>query len=528
MIRLMIVDDEEMTRDGLKNSIQWDELGIESVETANNGLTALEKASVFKPDILLTDVKMPKMDGIQLAGHFRMKYPECKIIFLSGYTDKEYLKSAIHLKAMSYIEKPIKLREVISVVKNTIAEINEESKKKADDQKIKESLAESKPLLREKIALALIDEYSDPMKYHKYNSILFRMPLESLYTAAVILVNWKDGIDNLKKDAVKRSILNFFCSDSPGEPKSHVAGFAGDEEIAWITAGNLNWNGSSNCVAEVILKKLNELSANEYSVSIGIGSPVKGLQNINKSYYQASIAANKQFYHGVNKVYYFCNTETKHFTVDKTLFEEFKELLKLDNWQEASDAVRKLTQEVKYIEDSDINFIKNTYFNILMIIVEVAKERDLINLIVENEKKYMWKEFGNIKTLSELSDYLQNYLITVSSQINKRKPLDRKTYEIMKYIRNNYSKSDLSIKSIAEHTYLSHSYLCTLFKKSTGKTVNEFLTEVRIEKAKELLKNTKMKLYEIASLVGIPDTNYFSVVFKKHEGTTPSEYRERF
>lgn len=130
MIRLMIVDDEEMTRDGLKNSIQWDELGIESVETANNGLTALEKASVFKPDILLTDVKMPKMDGIQLAGHFRMKYPECKIIFLSGYTDKEYLKSAIHLKAMSYIEKPIKLREVISVVKNTIAEINEESKKK--------------------------------------------------------------------------------------------------------------------------------------------------------------------------------------------------------------------------------------------------------------------------------------------------------------------------------------------------------------------------------------------------------------
>jgi len=529
MIRLLIVDDEQMTRDGLKQYIPWEELGVGAVETAKNGQTALELASVFKPDILLTDVRMPKMDGIQLASRIRKEYPNCKIIFLSGYSDKEYLKSAIHLKAISYIEKPLNIEEITATLKDAIAMHNEEEKQRMQAQKMESSLAESIPLLRQEIALELIKDHPNPMRFaDKYDTLLLKSIEEQLYTAAAILLNWQPDVQVNEKNSIKHSILKLFCSDVPGDPMSYTAGFATDEEIVWITAGNLNWNGSSDHIVENVLAKLQELSKNCFTASIGVGSPVKGMGRVPASYREAGAAAKKQFYHGVSKVYYFHGFNASHLEVDQALYDEFKDLLKADNWEEASDVIKKFKKSVEAAEDDDINFVKNVYFNLLTFIIETAREHDLGDPAIENEKSYIWQQIESISTLSELSEYLQSHIDSISNRINEKEPVSRKAYEIMKYIRENYADKQLSIESIARHSYLSQTYLCYFFKKTTGKTLNEYITEVRIEKAKELLKTTNLKLYEIAANVGFADKNYFSTLFKKTVGITPSAYRERY
>lgn len=130
MIKLLIVDDEKRTRGGLVKCIPWEAMGIDVIEEAEDGVIALEVASRLQPDIVLCDIRMPRMNGIEFATLLREKLEECKIIFISGYSDKEYLKSAIKLKAVSYLEKPINIGELKAVMQNTIATVLEEREKK--------------------------------------------------------------------------------------------------------------------------------------------------------------------------------------------------------------------------------------------------------------------------------------------------------------------------------------------------------------------------------------------------------------
>lgn len=130
MFKLLIVDDEDITREGIVERICWNEFGIDQIEQADDGVNALRKAAEFVPDIILTDVRMPRMDGIDLSIKLRELYPDCVIIFMSGYTDTVYLKSAIRLKAVNYLEKPINLQELNQAIKTAVEMCLEIKKKK--------------------------------------------------------------------------------------------------------------------------------------------------------------------------------------------------------------------------------------------------------------------------------------------------------------------------------------------------------------------------------------------------------------
>lgn len=132
VFKLMIIDDEDNTREGIAERISWDKIGISQIEQADDGVNALKKALDFKPDIILTDVRMPRMDGIELSFKLREVFPECVIIFMSGYADKIYLKSAIQLKAVSYLEKPINLQELAQAVKDAVQLCIDIQKKKGN------------------------------------------------------------------------------------------------------------------------------------------------------------------------------------------------------------------------------------------------------------------------------------------------------------------------------------------------------------------------------------------------------------
>lgn len=529
MIRLIIVDDEKTTRNSLQEYISWNKLGIVHVFTAQNGLDALEMAKKTKPDILLTDIRMPKMDGIELAFKVRKLYPDCAIIFLSGYTDKEYLKKAIHLQAISYIEKPISIEEVKAVIRRTVQERLKRAEENAKEIKLRENLARSLPLIRREIAVELVKGEADPAELaEKYGEVFLNLPSAEFFTPVCLLVNWHPEVEEGTKISLKRDILDILSGKNFPKFSVCLAGFEDDEKIIIIFAGRCRQNQTADILEQLIAAKFPRLSKGRFNLSAGIGPTVRSLANLPQSYRKAvATAANTQFYARPGRIHTYRGPTSARFQPEKELFQHFRAYLSRNERLRATELVEELTAKIRFTPEDNINRVKNIYFNLLLIIFEVARDRGFIYPYDENEKNYIWEEIEKIKTLSELSSYINLNIESVFSRMEGQNAVPNKTYEIMTYIKENYAAKDLSVQSIADHIYLSHTYLCAFFKKNTGKTINEYITEIRIEKAKELLREGKMKLYEIADHVGYTDPNYFSSLFKKHTGCTPSQFKEK-
>ncbi len=527
MLNLIIVDDEKTTRDSLEAYIPWKELGIDSVTTAKNGVVALELAEKSPPDIILSDVRMPKMDGIELAINIRSRYPQCKIIFLSGYSDKEYLKSAINLKAVSYIEKPIQIEEIKTVISETVALCLEEEQQRLQTHKLNNIINENVPLIRQEIALELIKDSPDLTHLSlKYEDVFNELSQAQSFTVFAIDINWSQAADNDKKLDCKRQLLKTLCNNNELS-LSILSGFTEDNFMVAITSKEKETSTTNIEIAHILQNILNNTGADIFSHTIGVGTSVSTLPLIQDSYYSACSAVQNQFYHDSKSIFEYSEWSGSYFEVDKNIYSDFKSCLKKQELTEAVNLITLLAETASSKKDNDINSVKNVFFNLLLIIFEVARENHYITKTHDSEKKYIWQEIDATRTLSALSKYVISHIETVLVQANDNDSINRKLHGIMKYVHEHYAENSLTIQGIAQNVFLSQTYLCAFFKKSTGKTLNEFITEVRIEKSKELLKDSGIKLYEVATSIGFTDANYFSTLFKKYTGCTPSEFRER-
>jgi len=513
MLSVIIVDDEKTTRESLKDYVKWDFHGVDNVRTAKDGLDALEQARQVNPDILVTDVRMPKMDGITLATRIRELYPDCRIIFISGYSDKEYLKSAIHLKAVSYIEKPIDLEEVESVVGQAVSACLEDKQRRMAAERLKSSVTDSIPYIRQEIVLDLIKgNFGSAALTGKFNDLSAKIAGNSPFIAGSIKLNWKPGADDKIKSNTRHKILETFCDPLLFDQSSIMAGISPEDTMALIISGRAVKSLNSSGLPQIILDRLNALSDGNFSVSIGIGPEVSAVSDLPQSWSQAYKALNKQFYSGSNKIYYCGANVSRRYVPDRNLYTDFQSLLKKDDMEGAVAFINNLTQSIRMAADQEIDHIKNIYFNLLVLIFEAARDRNLIDPVDENEKSYIWQEIVEIRSLSECSDYIISNLSAVFSKFDSTDIVSRKKYEIIKFIRENFGNKDLSIRMIADQVHFSQTYLCSFFKKSAGMTLNEYITDMRIEKAKELLQDGNIKLYEVALRIGFTDSNYFSTL----------------
>jgi two-component system, response regulator YesN len=390
MVKAIIVDDEQMTRNGLLNYVDWKSAGIEVVGEATDGLEGLDLAKSTSPDIAVCDVRMPKMDGIKLAEHLKELLPNCKIIFLSGYSDKEYLKSAIQIKAVDYIEKPVNLKEFQELLRKTAESCREDRRKISYFQS---------SLLTHLIKDEIVDFHrvKDGLRH-----IDVQLPLEGRYFCMI----FKLSDNQYEQDILQKISIEF--------KKENLQYLSGTDQNEIIVIASILEEEKMEVIKTICSKLVKDINdENKMALTAGIGDIAEGISDIGRSYNQA------------------------------------KEALK-----------------------------------------SVSK-----------------KSKSNVGIFDP----------------NKDKAIIR---SIEAYIEHNYS-GNITINSIASAVYLTPQYLCILYKKETGKTVNDYLTEVRMEAAKELLKNPTLKLYEVAGKVGFNDPNYFAKVFKKAFGYKPSEYRDR-
>ena len=380
MFNLLIVDDEKLTREGLFENINWPDMNIGEVYTAPDGKEALALMLDKHIDILLCDVKMPHMNGIELATNVRDNYPDCKIIFLSGYSDKEYLKSAISLKVESYIEKPIDISEITNVISETVAQLKNDNLEKQSNDLLLSGLVESFPLVKQEIALALILPDLDYDSFRaKYSPLYFTWDNSSLYTVLCIHTDKKYLYNKDSRDLIN-AIYTFLESSSNPLPLDFFAGQTAGGDIALLlngTTGNA-LESAAALLREAIAEKL------QLSVTIGISPVCNTLRELPRAYRQSCKAAMQSFYLGTGQIIAFKNGHR-----EKMLPEQYFETLSIN-----LDSTLQVFSFLEKEQFSDIENVRKHLYSLYKNMMELTLNNNLMSF--EDFEQY---NLGEIREL---------------------------------------------------------------------------------------------------------------------------------
>lgn len=535
MLKLFIVDDEPDTREGLRYYFDWAKYNIEVIGEADDGIPALESILKDKPDIILTDVRMPDMDGIELANKLRELQSDIKIIFISGYDDVAYLRSALKLDAVDYILKPVDLNELSSVIEKVINLINEQNDEKKLIYEMNLKLMESMPTLREKFFMTLVRDGIDNSEDidERIKFLELKLPSEADYCVFVLSVDDKAdriySISEKDKQLVSFSVINI-CDELVNKV---LNGYTFENRkgeyvcILW-----LNQEEDEDKLYTLISDiKDSLLMYLKLSVTIGVGLTVNGLKNVVKSYSIAFENVNQKLFLGKNKIITMDSLETMENYVYKFDFSKLQQLvniLKSSDKEKIISSIEDIFMEISKYNNGNRGYCLNICLQLIL-----TASRQLMELkITINEKRFneeeSWKHLLELETLQDMKLFITEYFLTVSRFIEEtRNKKSRNVIDQIKDVIHKGFSNNITVNEIAKEVFLSTTYLCMIFKQETGQTVNDYVTKVRIEKAKELLIDPKNKLYDICYQIGYTEPGYFSKIFKKHTGLSPTEYREK-
>jgi len=518
LYKLLIVDDESFVLDGLFRNIKWNELEVGSVELATDGADALEKAIKFKPNIILSDIKMVPMDGIELVSHIKDILPDCKIIFMSAYSDKEFLKSAINFKAVNYVEKPIELEEVKSSIISAIKLCKEDEKKKLAEQPLQSS-----------IVLELISDNFNKDKVMTYLSasecgnILDRKFCVAVINYRSTLSNIKNNVSYIKKEVLQISD-NVFSKNGIG----YLYSFMENGNIIFIIYNKLEGSYLNISAVKKIFQEILDIFRCKIDIFISIGSIVNSIDEIYCSFQEAEDSAKELFFTGYDHLITSSVQRIESYDLFENNTAEFSKLIEIGEMVKAIEYIKKLTKKIRLNKNLSANYIKDIYFSLMVQLLNVATKHR-IKLFQGHSEDFIWQILSHCITLDEVEEYAIKTIMSFCAEIEKDTYKIKVVPKVIDVINERYNDPELSIKEISKKVFLNHTYLCAVFKKETGKTINQYITEFRIEKAKELLiEDSTIKISAIGRNVGYPDQNYFTKIFKKIVNITPSEYRERY
>lgn len=516
-MKILIVDDEKLTREGIISNIDWLKLGINEVFEADDGLNGLEAAKQHKPQIVLSDVRMPRMNGIEMAKELHKFLPETSIIFMSGYSDKEYLKEAIKLKVVSYVEKPIDSAEIETSVRNAL-----------EDQLI---------YAKNQIKTAYHNKYSigklglkiiypldkDSLSDYTGQFEDFGFKIKPVTEFTTVILNLRTPVSGIPEQSL--DALYFKIEEIAAKFRvSCIPAVKNDEYILLHFFTN---HKTSEYMLSNICGSIASFLVNSYQYYITVGKTVKGLKNVYESYNTAVILLQSAFFYEYNSIIYTADSSPAPQPFDQKLFIGYQEALAQKDRGEALHTVEQIYSGYANNQQVLPNYVKDLYYKLFSELIRTASRLHVPDFYEEDRAEvleYIIKD----KNLFELNGLLLAKINQLFDAMEEHAKDNTTIYAIKDFISRNYKNENLSVKDISEHVYLSSSYVCTLFKNETGSTLNQYLTEFRIEKAKAMLRDSRYKITDISSKVGYSDGNYFGKTFKKLVDLSPSEYRERF
>ena len=520
LYRVLLVDDEEDIREGISRKMDWLGLGFSLVGEAANGQDALELAESLRPDVILTDIKMPFMDGLELCRILTDRLPAARFVVFSGFDAFEYAKQAIQMNVVEYILKPINADELSAVLRRLKDQLDRERAERRNVELLRSRYMENLPILRELFYANLLDGRIEPGTERERAAHL-DIDLQGEEWAVGLAYIGSDRRDALSTLSVQKLLEESLTAD-----RCRLTLY--NDWVAVIVSLT-----ESFTIYDLIrvLDRVCTLAASYLglTLTVGVGAPCKELSGMARSAAEARTALEYRSMVGRGQVIYIGDLEPDGGQV--LTFEEADErtltaAVRLGSEQEVRDAAAALAGKIR-----EANPSAGQYNLFLMeLVTHLMKMTRRSGVGVE-------EVFGTgfslpiqdsaLPSLEELEDWCAERYLRLRTLIRRRQTDSAgQTVEAAKeYIRQHYAESDLSVEKLCAYLHLSSTYFSTLFKRETGTSFTAYVTTVRMEAAAEAIRGTEEKTYLIAQRCGYEDPNYFSYVFKRHFGVTPTKYR---
>lgn len=527
-MKLLIADDEPIVRNGIAGSIPWESKGFTEVYTAEDGLIAYQKTREYNIDVLLADIRMPGMDGLELIQKVKELDDSIKVIILTAYDDFDYARKAVSLGAVDYLLKPVDPDLLIETVLKAKAAREKERSEREENQRVREVLADSMPELRERFFNSLLKgEWGLHMlKKAEYLNI----HIDDVYSFCLaVMLEETDDLSEEDKQIemfkLRRAMEDYIC-------RLNLNGFVTEQQgnIQMLILNGYKDKNQTQKLWEQIGENLHEFIAAEgFNVTLGVGNIADNLRRIHTSAEQAINAVGYRFYLGKGSVIYLKDVEPSGNSIYQDIYEITQSLLPYIKRGESDEVNEQIDTIFRSMAQSmvPISVARRWIFEIVMTLsramYEINENPDM--LFKDSDP---WHEVNSLKTLEELKKWLDDLIITSMEYIDIRKNSRNMDIvnEIYKIVEQRFKEQDLNLNAIADILHYTPNYLSFVFKQITGENFTDFLTRYRIEKAKKLLTDKRTKVYNVSTEVGYADPKYFSKIFKKITGYTPAEFRE--
>lgn len=532
---IILVDDEEEVRKSIIKQIDWESAGFQVVGDAENGEDALEKIEVLEPDVVLTDIRMPYMDGLTLAEKIRQRYPSTKVVIFSGYDDFGYAQKAIKLNVTEYILKPVNVEELTSILKRIKSNLDEEIEEKRNVSRLRENYRKSLPIIREQFFNDMVHRrLADDLIESKLRE--YDIPITGARKWIIAAIDVEKSDDRSKKTLslheeeelipisvmqIVREKLKSYCRFSL---------FQSTAEAGMVVIAALDDDNTTTGLIDVlgdICKETKRIL--EVPVTIGIGHSVTGLSKIAGSYQSAVEALGYKAVVGSGITIYINDMEpvgSGKLEFDNSDESDFISAVKFGPDEKIEAVMVRISGK---LESARVHYRQQQVyvFGVLNTVIQMIQQYDLnLEEILGGELEYL-SVIDKLQKREEFGEWLLKTARKMNQAINQERDMTTRQViqQARQYIMDNYQNPDLSVEMICRHLHMSPAYFSTMFKKETGQAYIAYLTEIRLNKAVELLNKTDDKTYVIASKVGYQEQNYFSYVFKKKFGVSPTKFR---
>ncbi len=523
---VLLVDDEEEVIQVIQKKINWEGLGFSVIGYANNGVKALEMVEEFQPDVVMTDIRMPYMDGMELARRIRTEFPATKVLIFTGFDEFEYAKEAVHLEVEEYILKPVNSVELTNVFTSLKIKLDQEISEKRNKEVLKKYYMESLPFLKTNFYVTLIEGRIRREEVGKYLKD-YQIDLEGPYYCCLVVHTSSTRVEKNMDPVLLAMSVQKQAGEYLGErwkPKRFsylgnlimIARLNNENEVSELTDECDRFCRYARRIIGAV-------------VTVGVGWVCSDILDLSQSYASAREAVSYRVIYGTSRainIREIAPQETGGFEmVSDAVISNLFRTIRLDSREDIIEEANNYMDHV-FLPAKSLQYHHIAVMELVSVLYRFAVNNDIQTEAFSGD---MGELYGRLSDMAPdaLRKWFADTCLTFQESLISTRNKSTKSFVLraQEYVCENYADADLSLDSICEVLGVSNSYFSTIFKKETGNSFISYLTDYRMDQAARRLLETNEKSYIIAKEVGYTDPNYFSYVFKRRFGVSPSKYR---
>ena len=521
MYRFLMVDDEELVRRGFRTKIDWTNLGFEFLEPCENGEQAIEALQAFHPDVLMTDIAMPKVDGLGVAAYAAEHHPETVVVILSGYDEFEYAQKAIRSSVFEYVLKPVTSRDLAGLLGRLRTRLDARGRAREEARAAERQAQAAAALVKSQALLGLVTGPTDTLTATAFQD-LFKFSPQDL-CSAVVLVDEAPAPPGQKDRGAERA----------AEVLAGVAG-ASHRTLAFSVT-EARWavlvleRNPASC-ERLSVMVANGIAASAPAAIVGVGRPRASWREASTSYLEAAAALSYRLTGPSGAAWRYPATKPEDPRTLEGLAERKERTWRTVLSGEPGETAEQAAAFLALLGGSGVSptsvrhEIEELFRSVLVAFRDLGVSGETVASGLHLDYDLAVQR---LRTSEEVQALLRRLAEFACSTLDGRaSPAPEwKVRDFKDYVARHYGDRDLSVQRIAASLSISASYLSKLVKKYLDRSVVDYLVDFRMERAKDLLATSDLMAYEVAEATGYPDAQYFSTVFKRQIGIPPSEFR---